>query len=200
MVGRPVPVPPLSAAEAATRRIRQGEGVDRIGALASSICAVHCALAAFVPAALAASGVGFLLGEGAEWTFTVFAVGMATAALVTSWRRHHSRSVAALFVAGIAALLLSRGIEGLAHHGEEGDSAHNAAAVAQGDKHDHAAADNHDHAAADTDAEPEATHLAGIGVGVMAGLLLLAGHITNVRRSRCCASGSCIAPLAPENP
>ncbi len=41
---------------------RGGDALDRLGAIASTACAVHCALGALVPSALAAVGLGALLG------------------------------------------------------------------------------------------------------------------------------------------
>ena len=41
-----------------------------------------------------ALGVGFLLGHGAEWIFTIVAIVFATSALLLGWSRHRSRGVA----------------------------------------------------------------------------------------------------------
>jgi hypothetical protein len=181
------PAQQVTATSMATqRRGHQGDGVDRFGALASSLCALHCVVSAFVPAVLGVMGAGFLLGEGAEWAFTGLAIGMAATGLVIGWRRHRSRLVAALFVGGILGLLASRGVEGLLHHDGEGTEAIEAG-VRQADEHGDAAADGHEEGGADEQAGLEATHFAGTGIGVLAGVLLVAGHITNVRRARCCA-------------
>ena len=128
---------------------RRSARVDRFGALASSLCAAHCALCAMLPAAFGALGLGFLLRHEAEWGFTLIAVTFAVGALALGWLRHRSFIVAAFLVLGIVGLLASRSLEM--------DSAH------QG-----------------------ASHVAGPAVGVVAGLLLLAGHVLNLRKGRCC--------------
>lgn len=78
--------------------------IDGAGALASSLCAVHCMVGAVLPAALGSLGFGFLLGHEVEWAFTAAALAFASAALVLGWRRHRSPIVAALFVLGIMGL------------------------------------------------------------------------------------------------
>jgi MerC mercury resistance protein len=86
--------------------------IDRLGALASCACAVHCVLSSIVPEALAAVGLGSLLGHETEWGFMLAALVFAGAALVIGWRKHRSRPVVALLGGGIIALLLARLLEG----------------------------------------------------------------------------------------
>ncbi|NVB37017.1 MerC domain-containing protein [Pseudenhygromyxa sp. WMMC2535] len=86
-------------------------GVDRLGVLASSLCAVHCAIAALLPALLGALGGSFLLSHHSEWLFIAAAIVFAAATLVISWRRHRSRRVAALLITGVVGLLTSRALE-----------------------------------------------------------------------------------------
>lgn len=162
----------MSAASVSSR----GERVDRVGALASTVCALHCAVCALLPVAFGALGLGFLLGHEAEWVFTLIAIVFATAALTAGWRRHRSRGVALLLLVGIAGLLVSRGVE------EAGES------HADGG-HGHANALDHDH---DHDqADGGAGHLVGTVVGVVAGLSLLAGHLLSLRAIRRCTEGCC---------
>lgn len=85
--------------------------VDRLGALASTLCAVHCALSASLPEVLAAFGLGALLGHEVEWVFTLLAIGIATAALLWGWQKHRSPRVASALGTGIVALLLARLLE-----------------------------------------------------------------------------------------
>ena len=124
--------------------------VDRFGAVASTLCAAHCAVCALLPAAFGVLGLGFLLGHEAEWIFTIVAAAFATGALVHGWRRHRSPGIALLLVVGIAGLLLARSVEGGSHQGHD-----------------------------------DAVHLAGSAVGILAALVLVAGHILNLRASRC---------------
>ncbi|HJL17324.1 MAG TPA: MerC domain-containing protein [Sandaracinaceae bacterium LLY-WYZ-13_1] len=92
-------------------------GLDRFGAFASTACAVHCLLAAALPSALAAVGLGALLGHEAEWALTGAAVVFAVAALSTGWRHHRSWAIAATFGVGVAGLGASRVLEELHVHG-----------------------------------------------------------------------------------
>lgn len=86
--------------------------IDRLGTLASSACAVHCVLSSLLPEALAAAGLGALLGHESEWGFTLAALAFAAAALSLGWRKHRSRPVVALLAGGSVALLLARSLEG----------------------------------------------------------------------------------------
>ncbi len=153
------------------------ERVDRIGAVASSLCAVHCAICALLPAAFGALGVGALLGQEAEWIFTLVAIGFAAGALVLGWRRHRSVGVATLLVIGMMGLLASRGIEAGHEHGQHhGDT--------QAHEHHAQRAEHH---------EPGSVRGAvGVAVGVVAGLSLLTGHLLNLRASRCCDQRECV--------
>lgn len=123
-----------------------------------------------------ALGLGALLGHEAEWVFTATAIVFGASALVLGWRRHRSARVAALLGLGIVGLLASRGIEMSGGHDDHhAEAAHAAAAH-------HAAADAQDA----HDAHPEAgfAHAAGTAVGVLAGLMLLFGHLLNLRVAR----------------
>jgi len=173
------------------------DGLDRAGAVASSLCAAHCAVCALLPAAFGALGMGVLLGHEAEWVFTLIAVVFAAGALVLGWRRHRSIRVAGLLGLGIVGLLASRGLEMGEAHPEHGDEAHHATT-------DHeapptgAVADAAQPTAAPADergglhsAYAETAHLAGTAVGIFAGLILVLGHRLNIRTSRRCRRACC---------
>ncbi len=90
-------------------RVALGQGLlDQAGATASCLCALHCAICAIAPAALAVLGLDMLLGEETEWALTTVAVLFAVAAMIVGWRRHRSISVALLLGLGALALLGSR--------------------------------------------------------------------------------------------
>jgi hypothetical protein len=152
--------------------------LDRMGALASGVCAAHCAICAWLPTAFGAVGLGLFLGHEDEWVFTLVAVAFATGALLVSWRRHQSVAVAGLLALGIAGLLASRGLEigwaGSAHHEHPGEA--------------HRPSIQH---AASHVAPENPTHRAGTAVGVLAGLLLISGHVLNLRASQRCREASC---------
>ena len=170
--------------------------VDRFGAVASTLCAAHCAVAALLPVAFSALGLSFLVGHEAEWIFTLLAVGFALAALVVSWRQHRSLKVAALLSLGIIGLLASRGLEmNSGHHGHHEEShhaaeAHQKEAAHKPDEHHEAhEKDSHDehHEAHGKESHGENEgfgHAAGTLVGVLGGLLLLGGHVSNLRLGR----------------
>lgn len=166
------------------------ERIDRFGAVASSLCAVHCAICALLPAAFGALGLGLLLSHEAEWVFTLIAIGFAAGALILGWRRHRSVLVAGLLALGIAGLLTSRVLEmGEAHHDEHhGPSPHTSMAHAP-TPDDHAAVPPADRASPGH--HEDATHLAGTAVGVLAGVLLFFGHVFNIRTTRECQRECC---------
>ena len=169
------------------------ERVDKLGAVASSICAVHCALFGFLPIVFTALGLSFLMGHEAEWVFTSIAIVFALGALVLAWRRHRSVRVIGLLALGIVGLLVSRGIEMNSDHDGHHDE-HSAATVESTEPH--ASEESHKegaHNEGHTEGESEGHHalegmghLVGTGVGVLAGLLLLFGHVLNIRTSRRC--------------
>jgi hypothetical protein len=78
--------------------------VDRVGATASMLCAVHCALLPFVLALLPLIGLEFLAGHTFERIFVGCAAVLACASLVTAYRRHRHPHALFLMVPGIALL------------------------------------------------------------------------------------------------
>jgi hypothetical protein len=78
--------------------------VDRVGATASMLCAVHCALLPFVLALLPLIGLEFLAGHTFERIFVGCAAVLACASLVTAYRRHRRPHALFLMVPGIALL------------------------------------------------------------------------------------------------
>lgn len=90
---------------AAPRPSRWWHLADRVGATASFLCAIHCALLPFVLTLLPLVGLGFLAGHRFERDFVVFAVSLALFALVSGYRRHHQRLPLSLAGPGAALLL-----------------------------------------------------------------------------------------------
>jgi hypothetical protein len=88
-----------------TRR-RWWHVADRLGALASFLCAIHCAALPFVLALLPFVGLGFLATHGFEQGFVAFATVLASAALYSGYRRHHRRLPLLLAVPGLVLLIL----------------------------------------------------------------------------------------------
>lgn len=159
------------------------EWTDRFGSVASSVCAIHCAVCAFLPVAFSAVGLGFLLGEQTEWMFTLVAVLFGVVALVLGWLQHRSKRVASLLILGVVGLMASRGLEmGTEHH--DGESHH----AEEETHHVEAHADEDEH---HEEAHDDSMHLAGAVVGVLAGLILMVGHISNIREGRRCTEENC---------
>ena len=93
-----------------------GDGLDRLGTVASAACAVHCAICALAPGLLAAFGLTALIGHEAEWGFTAAAVIIAVWAMIVGWRRHRTRRVVFALATGIAGLIIARGFEHIDAH------------------------------------------------------------------------------------
>ena len=108
--------PLATGARVATRRSADdiGERADRVGAIASAVCAVHCASWPFLLALLPALGSSLLASEWLERGFVVFATLLAVASLMHGFRRHRRRSAMALAALGLG--LIWFGSFGPWHH------------------------------------------------------------------------------------
>ncbi len=78
---------------------------DRIGATASSLCALHCAALPFVLALLPLVGLQFLAGRAFERGFVLAAATLATVVLLGGWRRHRRLVPWMLALPGLLLLL-----------------------------------------------------------------------------------------------
>lgn len=79
--------------------------VDRFGAVASFVCAVHCALLPIVFGVLPALGLAFLADHRIERAFVVFAIALATTSLLFGLRRHGSWRAFWVLIPGIVLLV-----------------------------------------------------------------------------------------------
>jgi hypothetical protein len=77
---------------------------DRVGATASLLCAVHCALLPFVLTVLPALGLGFLGDHRFERAFIAFASVLAVTAMIRGYRRHRMPGALFLLVPGLVLL------------------------------------------------------------------------------------------------
>lgn len=109
--------------------------------VASTLCGLHCAATALVPAALSMVGASVLLDHEAEWVFTAVAVGFATLALVLGWWKRGVSGATVGLGLGIAGLLIARLLEDMGGHG----------------------------------------HGLGVGLSIVSGGALVAGHVLNLR-------------------
>lgn len=103
----PMPAPPSSRRFAVV--------VDRVGATASFLCAIHCMALPFVLALLPLIGLGFLAGHAFERIFVACAAALASASILTAYRRHRKPHALFLMVPGIALLLFGVAIDIDAH-------------------------------------------------------------------------------------
>ena len=178
-----------------SKQQESGHWTDRFGAVASTVCAIHCGVCALLPWAFGALGLGFLVGHEVEWALTLIAVAFGGFASVVGWRRHGSPVVVTVLVLGIVGLLLARGLEmGEGHHGEHEAEHHaeKAHVEEKADGHDDKERDEHaDEKHADEKHGDEEhgehggmSHAIGGLVGVLGGLLLVSGHILNIQATR----------------
>ena len=183
----------------ASNNTNKGGTVDRCGAFASTICAVHCLACALLPATLAALGLDFLIGHDTAWLLTIIAVLFGLTALVLSLRSHRNILILLALSVGIVGLLSARVLEGGAHHDDHGSDTHeaqhgdneahtkgaeashksekSAEATHKADKEHHASesAEGHDEHEGHADG-----HMAIEALSVSAGILLVIGHISNL--------------------
>jgi hypothetical protein len=85
---------------------RRWRMADRVGATASFLCAIHCALLPFVLALLPFLGLEFLADHRFERGFVLFACVLALFALIRGFRRHQRPLPLMLAIPGLALLLL----------------------------------------------------------------------------------------------
>lgn len=161
---------------------------DRMGTVASSLCALHCAICGFLPVAFSAFGLGFLLGHGVEWVFSGTAILLGLIASVLAVRQRRSPWIVGLLAAGIVLLFVSRGLEtGMGHDAHHEDGAHGASGEHQAHGYS-----NEEHVGEHgADSMGEFSHLAGATIGVFAGFFLFLGHIFNLRAARRCREECC---------
>lgn len=84
-----------------------GEKLDRAGATASFLCALHCAVMPFIVTVLPVLGLGFLSSEPVEWALLACSATLGTLSLCAGFREHRKRRV--FGVLGLALALLVAG-------------------------------------------------------------------------------------------
>ena len=149
--------------------------VDRLGAFASTACALHCVVCALLPATFATLGLGFLVSHETEWLLTGLAVSFAVCALFFGWRRHRNMRVIGLLSIGMIGLLAARNIEGGEHH-HGPDNAQ--AEYESNTMHPEVTPDHHATEHGETHGEGQ---LIGESLGILGGIILCIGHILNMR-------------------
>ncbi len=99
---------------APVRKSRWWHVADRVGATASFLCAIHCALLPFVLALLPFLGLEFLASDRFERGFVMFASVLALFALIRGYRRHQEALPLMLATPGL--LLLVTGVTFVSHY------------------------------------------------------------------------------------
>lgn len=79
---------------------------DRVGTVASFLCAIHCAALPFVLTLLPLLGLEFLAGHAFERGFALFALVLAAISLIGGHRRHRHVAPLVLAVPGFVLLLV----------------------------------------------------------------------------------------------
>ncbi len=82
--------------------------LDRAGATASCLCAIHCALMPFIITMLPLLGLSFLASEPVEWTLLLSSATLGTLSLCAGFREHRSRRVFAVLGMALALLVAGR--------------------------------------------------------------------------------------------
>ena len=80
--------------------------LDTVGATASAVCAVHCAIVALFLGA--APAISLLDATWVDWAFLGISAAVGFASLIPGYRKHGARQPLALFALGIALLLALR--------------------------------------------------------------------------------------------
>jgi hypothetical protein len=89
--------------------------LDRLGAMASTICAVHCLLTGVALGLLSVLGLGFLGSLAAEYAFLAVAITIGAFAVWHGHKKHHSIVPALFFVVGLSCWLISHFVFGHGH-------------------------------------------------------------------------------------
>lgn len=86
--------------------VMRGTSLDRFGAIASAVCAVHCLLTGVALGLLSYAGLGFMGSVTADLIFLGVAVTVATIAIWHGVKKHHSWRPAMVFVFGLACVVM----------------------------------------------------------------------------------------------
>lgn len=149
-----------------TARSGTPDVLDRAGATASFLCAIHCALMPIAVTLLPLVGLGFLAHDAVEWLLIGLSASLGIISLMMGFRSHRSYHALVVLSVGLGLLCLGR----LTHP------------PACSASHDHAAHVTHTHGA---------SHGRGLSVTllVLGGLTVAGAHLIN--RSLCRSCRSC---------
>lgn len=118
------------AAASSPTLARPDERMDRVGILASTLCAAHCLAAAVLAAA--APALRFIERPELEWGFVLAALSIAGVALQRGRRRHGAWSPLLLAASGASMLVVARLAELPSEHVETAASVAGATLIIAG--------------------------------------------------------------------
>jgi len=104
----------IETPQAPTPASSRGEKLDKVGATASFLCAIHCAIMPFIITVLPLLGLGFLASEPVEWGLLACSAVLGTLSLCVGFKEHKRRRV--FGVLGLALALLVAGRVFHEHH------------------------------------------------------------------------------------
>lgn len=93
--------------------------VDKLGAIAGTVCAVHCLLTGVALGLLSVAGLGFIGSAASEIGFITVAVVLGLWAIRHGIKKHHSWLPASIFVAALGCIAISHFVFPHAHEGGE---------------------------------------------------------------------------------
>jgi O-antigen/teichoic acid export membrane protein len=83
--------------------------IDRVGVVASCVCAVHCAVMPFVIGLLPLFGLGIFADQRTEWALVAVSLVVGLSSLLPAYLRKHKRTRPLfLFTIGLALIFIAR--------------------------------------------------------------------------------------------
>jgi hypothetical protein len=95
-------------AATSTTSLKSGDRLNSTGAVASFLCAIHCALMPLLVTLLPLIGLGFLAAEPVEWGLVAMSAMLGASAICLGYREHRRRRPLAILGIGMALLVLGR--------------------------------------------------------------------------------------------
>ena len=89
--------------------------MDKVGAFASAVCAVHCLLTGVALGLLSVVGLGFIGSLATDIVFLVLVLSVGSFAIIHGIKKHHSAVPALIFVAGLLMFLIGHFAFGHSH-------------------------------------------------------------------------------------
>jgi hypothetical protein len=88
--------------------LTSGDRLNTTGAVASFLCAIHCALMPLLITFLPLIGLGFIASEPVEWGLVAMSAVLGASAICMGYREHRRRRALAILAIGVALLVLGR--------------------------------------------------------------------------------------------